>query len=157
VGGSGWVGGCSETSAYHVLTPGKSSKEHIQFSNHGESLKSTYLSCSWRIRRVSCSLILKIIRSLHLFLGRPLFLSPFGLYCNACCVIPFVSILDQRFFSIFYTQIFWDVVRLVLSVSKLHIRRSLQVLLTLRRLMSYIYGAPILDVSRSHTTTQHSR
>ena len=33
--------------------------------------------------------------------------------------------------------------------------------LTLRRLMSYIYiyiyGAPILDVSRSYTTTQHSR
>jgi len=29
--------------------------------------------------------------------------------------------------------------------------------LTLRRLMSYIYGAPILDVPRSHTTTQHSR
>jgi len=29
--------------------------------------------------------------------------------------------------------------------------------LTLRRLMSYLYGAPILDVSRSHTTTQHSR
>ena len=34
-------------------------------------------------------------------------------------------------------------------------------LLTLRRLMSYIYiyiyGAPILDVSRSHATTQHSQ
>ena len=30
-------------------------------------------------------------------------------------------------------------------------------LLTLRRLMSYIYGAPIFDVSRSHTTTHHSR
>jgi len=29
--------------------------------------------------------------------------------------------------------------------------------LTLRRPMSYIYGAPILDVSRSHTMTQHSR
>ena len=29
--------------------------------------------------------------------------------------------------------------------------------LTLRRLMSYVYGAPILDVSRSHTTTQHRR
>jgi len=29
--------------------------------------------------------------------------------------------------------------------------------LTLRRLMSYIYGAHILDVSGSHTTTQHSR
>ena len=32
-------------------------------------------------------------------------------------------------------------------------------ILTLRLLMSYIYiyGAPILDVSRSHTTTHHSR
>ena len=29
--------------------------------------------------------------------------------------------------------------------------------LNLSRLMSYICGAPILDVSRSHTTTQHSR
>ena len=29
--------------------------------------------------------------------------------------------------------------------------------LTLRLLMSYIYGAPILDVSRSHTTTHYSR
>jgi len=31
--------------------------------------------------------------------------------------------------------------------------------LTLRLLMTYIYiyGAPILDVSRSHTTTHHSR
>jgi hypothetical protein len=32
-----------------------------------------------------------------------------------------------------------------------------EVVLTLRLLMSYVYGAPILDVSRSHTTTQHSR
>ena len=30
-------------------------------------------------------------------------------------------------------------------------------LLNLRLLMSYIYGAPILDVSRSHTRTHHSR
>jgi len=37
-----------------------------------------------------------------------------------------------------------------------NIRINLDIL-TLRRLMSYIYGAPILDVSRSHTTTQHSR
>ena len=39
----------------------------------------------------------------------------------------------------------------------LHVSRLRVKLLTLRRLMSYIYGAPILDVSRSHTTTQHSR
>ena len=39
----------------------------------------------------------------------------------------------------------------------LHVSRIRVKLLTLRRLMSYIYGAPILYVSRSHTTTQHSR
>ena len=39
----------------------------------------------------------------------------------------------------------------------LHLSRIRVSFLTLRRLMSYIYGAPILDVSRSHTTTQHSR
>ena len=31
--------------------------------------------------------------SLHLFLGRPMFLRPFGLYCSACFCILFVSIL----------------------------------------------------------------
>jgi len=39
----------------------------------------------------------------------------------------------------------------------LHVSRIRVKLLTFRRLMSYIYGTPILDVSRSHTTTQHSR
>ena len=39
----------------------------------------------------------------------------------------------------------------------LHVSRIRVKLLTFRRLMSCIYGAPILDVSRSHTTTQHSR
>ena len=43
----------------------------------------------------------------------------------------------------------------------LHVNRIGVKSLTLRLLVSYIYiyiyGAPILDVSRSHTTTQHSR
>ena len=39
----------------------------------------------------------------------------------------------------------------------LHVSRIRVKLLTFRLLMSYIYGAPIPDVSRSHTTTQHSR
>ena len=39
-----------------------------------------------------------------------------------------------------------------LHVSKIRVKS-----LILRLLMSYIYGAPILDVSRSHTTTHHSR
>jgi len=44
-----------------------------------------------------------------------------------------------------------------LSVSMRSKAERILARLTLRRLMSYIYGAPILDVSRSHTTTQHSR
>ena len=41
----------------------------------------------------------------------------------------------------------------------LHVSRIRVKSLTLRLLMSYvyIYGTPILDVSRSHTTTHHSR
>jgi len=33
----------SETSANYNLTPGKYPKEHIQYSNHGEILKSRML------------------------------------------------------------------------------------------------------------------
>jgi len=39
----------------------------------------------------------------------------------------------------------------------LHVSRIRVKSLTFRRLMSYIYEAHILDVSRSHTTSQHSR
>ena len=39
----------------------------------------------------------------------------------------------------------------------LHVSRIRVKLLTFGPLMSYIYGEPILDVSRSDTTTQHSR
>jgi hypothetical protein len=39
----------------------------------------------------------------------------------------------------------------------LHVSRIRVKSLALRLLMSYMYGAPILDVSRSYTTTQHSR
>ena len=39
----------------------------------------------------------------------------------------------------------------------LHVSRIRVKSLTLRLLMSHMYGAPILDVSRSHTTTHHSR
>jgi len=39
----------------------------------------------------------------------------------------------------------------------LHVSRIRVKSLTLRLLMSCVYGALILDVSRSHTTTQHSR
>ena len=38
----------------------------------------------------------------------------------------------------------------------LHVSRIRVKILTLRRLMSYIYGAPILDVSRSHNDAAQS-
>ena len=50
--------------------------------------------------------------SLHLFLGRPMFLRPFGLYCSACFGSLFVSILctcrSHCFisFTFFYTPVF---------------------------------------------------
>ena len=45
----------------------------------------------------------------------------------------------------------------ILIKNKILLKLTMKRKLTLRRLMSYIYGAPILNVSRSHTTTQHSR
>jgi len=46
---------------------------------------------------------------------------------------------------------------LIYSLAEFKLRKNSKKALTLRWLMSYIYGAPILDVSRSHTTTQHIR
>jgi hypothetical protein len=65
-------------------------------SNFTSSVRSSSSSssCSWRFRHVypvPCSS--KWSWSLHLFLGRPTFLRPLGLYCSACFGILFVSIL----------------------------------------------------------------
>jgi len=56
----------------------------------------------------------------------------------------------------------WDIMLGVYSVqcvwsTLLGVRQLSNYTLTLRLLMSYIYGAHILDVPRSHTTTHHSR
>jgi len=45
----------------------------------------------------------------------------------------------------------------LLAQNFLHVSRIRVKSLTLRLLIAYIYGAHILDVSRSHTTTHHSR
>jgi hypothetical protein len=70
---------------------------------------------------------------------------PFNLYVTSPYKYP-------RFYNVFNGVC--GVLNILLEwCSSCYIRRSL----TLRWLMSYIYGAPIPDVSRSHTTTQHSR
>jgi len=67
--------------------------------------------------------------------------------------------LDSRLYE---TSSFLQLIhlsRILTSLSALcyPFKDEAQTALTLRRLMSYTYGAPILDVSRSHTTTQYSR
>ena len=64
----------------------------------------------------------------------PIFLNPLSPELNPICYL--LALLAHHF----------------LHVSRIRVKS-----LTLRWIMSYIYGAPILDVSRSHTTTQHSR
>ena len=70
---------------------------------------------------------------LELLLVLPLF-NPLNLELNPICYL--LALLAHYF----------------LHVSRIRVKS-----LTLRLLISYIYGAPILDVSRSHTTMQHSR
>ena len=57
----------------------------------------------------------------------------------------------------FETLFFFGIHNKILIYDAKHSRQKQLRILTLGLLMSYIYGAPILDVSRSHTTTQHSR
>ena len=53
----------------------------------------------------------------------------------------------------------WHLLALLGGHHFLHVSRIRVKSLTIRPLMSYIYiyGAPIVDVSRSHTTTHYSR
>jgi len=70
----------------------------------------------------------------------------------SCAIVPVFNPLNAELNAICYL--------LALSAHHfLHVSRIRVKSLTLRLLMLYIYiyGAPILDVSRSHATTQHSR
>ena len=49
---------------------------------HRSSSSSSW--CSWKVRRVSCSLILKMKLVPQSLLRSPMFLRPFDLYCSAC-------------------------------------------------------------------------
>jgi len=74
-------------------------------------------------------------RSINTYLAAPCTINPLNPELNPMCCL--LALLGAHHF--------------------LHVSRIRVTSLTFRQLMSYIYGAPILDVSRSHTTTQHSR
>ena len=63
---------------------------------------------------------------------------------------PYLFYLPWIYFSVVHCKAFF-------RIEGNDVNTEDQFALTLRWLMSYTYGAPILDVSRSHTTTQHSR
>ena len=67
--------------------------------------------------------------------------------------VPVTNFLAARFFLFFIQSVFWGASQVAYPRHNAWVRQPL----TLRSLTLYIYGAPILDVSRSHTTTQHSR
>ena len=67
--------------------------------------------------------------------------------------VAFVQVISRCIFSLLISE----TTAYTLQKTHCHFFFTKTSPLTLRRLMSYIYGAPILDVSRSHTTTQHSR
>ena len=58
-----------------------------------DTSSSSSSSCSWRLGVFPVPWSSRWSWSLHLFLGRPIFLHPFGLYCSACFGSLFVSIL----------------------------------------------------------------
>ena len=75
-----------------------------------------------------------------------------------CYPLLFLMFFSTYFFLSFFLYSFISFSSLFLfSIFLIDFVLHFSISLTLRRLMSYLYGAPILDVSRSHTTTHHSR
>ena len=84
-----------ETVQVTVRKPNKS--QHTPLKTHTFSsiiLRFSPSSCSWRVIGVfPLPWSWRWSWSLHLFLGHPLFLRPFALYCSACFGSLFMSIL----------------------------------------------------------------
>jgi len=78
---------------------------------------------------------------------------------NLCCAREHLVQFFVQFFFFYLVKLYILTYRVCAPLMNLSLNNfpAQKSALTLRRLMSYIYGAPILDVSRSHTTTQHSR
>ena len=118
----------------------------------GAALWNVLASAKWRLGFVHpCRMLLSYkYLSLHMPIKRSLRL--------ACCFLVTrvrVVILNWSVWMPFCKEI--KILPNLHQVCRQNINSYLVCTLTLRLLMSYIYGAPILDVSRSHTTTQHSR
>ena len=91
-----------------------------------------------------------LARTVKVYFHKPLVSN---LVCQKSCIsriTVFLNPLSPELNPICYLLALLD--HHILHVSRIRVKS-----LTLRLLMSYMYGAPILDVSRSHTTTQHSR
>jgi len=96
-------------------------------------------------------IILTQIKLLQRNLNRRIFVVLFKFRYNIFIVVRIINPLNPELNPICY------LLALLGAHHFLHVSRIRVKLLTFRRLMPYTYGAPILDVSRSHTTTQHIR
>jgi len=106
------------------------------FSSKSKSFKFYFVACFGSRRDAVVAFVAVIVFVALLFLLLSLIhVNPLNAELNPICYL--LALLGAHHF--------------------LHISRIRVKSLTLRLLMSYIYGAPILDVSRSHTTTHHSR
>jgi len=145
---------CFETSAYKIQTPGNYPEESIQHTEHGESLKSRS-----KFTKIFLKNVCKFLQSYRpcTFVLCPLVLHPYS------CIVLIQDVPGVKVTTLGFNPLKPELnpicylLALLGAHHFLHVSRIRVKLLTLRRLVSYIYGAPILDVSRSHTTTQHSR
>jgi len=128
------LGTCS---AYRFISPIRAQKPEFEPINSPQLSSEVKNSCYWE-RIFSCSVS---VCQCH---------SAAGVNCIALLTERFVNPLNPELNPICYLLA-------LLAHHFLHISRIRVKLLTFRLLMSYIHGASILDVSRSHTTTQHSR
>jgi len=128
------------TETYSRVRVGKNLSDRFPIRNglkQGDALSPLLFNFAleWAIRRVQVNQDSLKLNVTHQLLAYADDVNPLNPELNPICYL--LALLGAHHF---------------LRVSRIRVK-----LLTFRLLMSYIYGAPILDVSRSHTTTQHSR
>ena len=157
---------CLEIRAYFDL---KTVLKHVSMCENGKFLKLTIYNRAARIHTVAFE-FKKLVILLIIYLFAPHKSSMYSLWNTVwkLCITPMnfkhmvphimihVNPLSPELNPICY------LLALLRAHHFLHVSRIRVKLLTFRRQMSYIYiyiyiWSTILDVSRSHTTTQHSR
>jgi uncharacterized membrane protein AbrB (regulator of aidB expression) len=136
----------------------ESSKEECNYGSHKGCIMSwvaeniVFLSRTL-LHAVCCTEILSAVIESSLELPRIISIAQ-AIFTEITYNISFTYTHEMLGSDSLFSILFSDMVYIFLNLFIAYLK---QTILTLRSLTLYIYGAPILDVSRSHTTTQHSR